>query len=34
MTKNTTSGIFSGNSIPNPYIQEMGGQKEDLRWLL
>jgi len=34
MAKNTTAGVFSGNSIQNPYIQEMGKQKEDLRWLL
>jgi hypothetical protein len=34
MAKNTPAGVFSGNSIQNPYIQEMGKQKEDLRWLL
>jgi len=34
MTKTTTAGVFNSNSILNPYVQEMGGQKEDLRWLL
>jgi len=34
IAKTTTAGVFNGNSIPNPYVQEMGGQKEDLRWLL
>ncbi len=34
MTKTTTVGAFNANNIQNPYLQEMGGQKEDLRWLL
>jgi hypothetical protein len=34
MTKTTTVGAFNANSVRNPYLQEMGGQKEDLRWLL
>jgi hypothetical protein len=34
MAKTTTIGVFTPNSIPNPYLQDMGGKKEDLRWLL
>jgi len=34
MAKTTTVGAFNANNIQNPYLQQMGGQKEDLRWLL
>jgi len=34
MAKTTTVGAFNANSIKNPYLQEMGGHQEDLRWLL
>jgi len=34
MAKTTTVGVFNANTIKNPYIQKMGEQQEDLRWLL
>jgi len=32
---NTFSGVYNRNSsVPNPYEQEVNGQKESIRWLL
>jgi hypothetical protein len=34
MVKNTTAGVYNANTTQNPYMQKIGNQQEDLRWLL
>ena len=34
MAKNTTAGVYNANTTQNPYMQKIGNQQEDLRWLL
>jgi hypothetical protein len=34
MRKSTTPVVFNSNNVPNPYIQQIGDQQEDIRWLL
>ena len=34
MRKNNTPVVFNTNNVPNPYTQKIGGQQEDIRWLL
>jgi hypothetical protein len=34
MRKNNTPVVFNSNNVPNPYIQQIGDQQEDIRWLL